>query len=410
MNPQKFPDGLRPLIDEVERLGMKFGLWVEPEMVNPDSELYRRHPEWALSFPGRPRTEARNQLMLNMARNDVKEHIFQALDRLLSENRIVFLKWDMNRHVSEPGWDEKVPAEQRKLWVQYVLNVYEIIDRLRAKHPRVEIESCSGGGGRVDLGILRRVEQVWTSDNTDALDRWKIQEGFTMAYTPKVMMAWTTDVPNFNGRSTPLDFRFLTAMQGSLGIGNNLNKWSAAEMKVAAEMIAWYKTVRATVQEGHLYRLRRPSEGEQNYNQYVSPDGRQSVVFALQRSQQYGRRAGGVSPRSGRKSHLSTEAAASGSSRPQTIRTERRLPDVERAVGQSEGGLQRNSNRAGTDRLSEANRKTYSKSRTDRGCARSHAMVSVTPPEISVQAVEVAVRIASSRVGAVATAQFFAPW
>jgi alpha-galactosidase len=291
VNPQKFPDGLKPLIDEVERLGMKFGLWVEPEMVNPDSELYRRHPEWALNFPGRPRTEARNQLMLNMARNDVKEHIFQALDRLLSENRIVFLKWDMNRHVSEPGWDEKVPAEQRKLWVQYVLNVYEIIDRLRAKHPRVEIESCSGGGGRVDLGILRRVEQVWTSDNTDALDRWKIQEGFTMAYTPKVMMAWTTDVPNFNGRSTPLDFRFLTAMQGSLGIGNNLNKWSAAEMKVAAEMIAWYKTVRATVQEGHLYRLRRPSEGEQNYNQYVSPDGRQSVVFALQRSQQYGRPA-----------------------------------------------------------------------------------------------------------------------
>jgi alpha-galactosidase len=291
VNPRKFPNGLKPLIDEVRRLGMKFGLWVEPEMVNPDSNLYRAHPEWAMNFPGRPRTEARNQLVLNMARQDVKEHIFSVLDQLLASNDIAFLKWDMNRHFSEPGWDEKPPAEQRKLWAAYVRNVYEIIGRLRARHPNVEIESCSGGGGRVDLGILTRVEKVWTSDNTDALDRWKIQEGFTMAYTPKVMMAWTTDVPNFNGRSTPLEFRFLTAMQGSLGIGNNLNKWGATETVLATNMIAWYKTVRSTIQEGRLYRLRRPSEGEQNYNQYVSEDGRQSVVFALQRSQQYGRPA-----------------------------------------------------------------------------------------------------------------------
>lgn len=297
VNPQKFPNGLKPLIDEVQKLGMKFGLWVEPEMVNPDSDLYRKHPEWAMNFPGRPRTEARNQLVLNMARQDVKEYIFGVLDKLLAENDIAFIKWDMNRHFSEPGWDEKAPAEQRKIWVQYVKNLYEIIDRLRAKHPKVEIESCSGGGGRVDLGILTRVEQVWTSDNTDALDRWKIQEGFTMAYTPKVMMAWTTDVPNFNGRSTPLEFRFLTAMQGSLGIGNNLNKWTEQDTKLATEMIAWYKTVRATVQEGKLYRLRRPSEGEQNYNEYVSEDGKQAVVFALQRAQQYGRPAPVVYPR-----------------------------------------------------------------------------------------------------------------
>jgi alpha-galactosidase len=289
VNPKKFPNGLKPLIDGVKKLGLQFGLWVEPEMVNPDSDLYRKHPDWAMHFPGRPRTEARNQLVLNMARADVREHIFQVLDKLLSENAIDFIKWDMNRHFSEPGWPEVAPAEQRKLWVEYTRNVYGIIDRLRARHPKVEIESCSGGGGRVDLGILTRVEQVWTSDNTDALDRLKIQEGFSFAYTPKTMMAWVTDVPNFNGRSTPLDFRFLVAMQGSLGIGNDLNHWKPEDFALATKMIAWYKTVRATVQHGRLYRLASPREGELTANQYVSEDGRQSVLFAAQRSQQYGR-------------------------------------------------------------------------------------------------------------------------
>jgi alpha-galactosidase len=291
VNPKKFPNGLKPLIDEVKALGMKFGLWVEPEMVNPDSELYRRHPDWAMNFAGRPRTPARNQLVLNMARQDVKEHIFSVLDRLLASNDIAFIKWDMNRHFSEPGWPEAAPEDQRKLWVEYVRNVYEIIDRLRARHPGVEIESCSGGGGRIDLGILTRVEQVWTSDNTDALDRLKIQEGFTQAYTPKAMMAWVTDVPNFNGRSTPLEFRFVVAMQGSLGIGNDLNHWKPEDFALATRMIAWYKGVRRAVQEGSLYRLLSPRAGEWTYNQYVSEDGRQVVLFAVQRSQQYGRPA-----------------------------------------------------------------------------------------------------------------------
>jgi alpha-galactosidase len=297
VNPKKFPNGLKPLIDSVKGFGMKFGLWVEPEMVNPDSELYRKHPDWAMNFTGRPRTPARNQLVLNMAREDVKGHIFSVLDRLLAGNDIAFVKWDMNRHFSEPGWPEAAPEDQRKLWVQYVRNVYEIIDRLRSRHPGVEIESCSGGGGRVDLGILTRVEQVWTSDNTDALDRLKIQEGFTQAYTPKAMMAWVTDVPNFNGRSTPLEFRFLVAMQGSLGIGNDLNHWKPEDFALATRMIAWYKEVRRTVQEGALYRLRSPREGEWTYNQYVSEDGKQAVLFAVQRSQQYGRPAPVLLPR-----------------------------------------------------------------------------------------------------------------
>ncbi len=128
--------------------------------------------------------------------------------------------------------------------MDYVHNLYDIMDRLRAKHPKLEIESCSGGGGRADLGMLRRVEEVWTSDNTEAFDRLRIQEGFTEAYAPKFMSAWVTDVPNMNGRSTPLEYRFLVAMQGALGIGANLNKFSADDMTEAAKMVATYKRIR----------------------------------------------------------------------------------------------------------------------------------------------------------------------
>ncbi len=289
VNPQKFPHGLKPLIDDVNRLGMGFGLWFEPEMVNPDSDLYRKHPDWAMNFPGRPRSEARHQLVLNMARDDVKEYIFNALDHILDENNIRFIKWDMNRHFSEPGWPEKPLAEQKEIWVKYTSNVYEIIDRLRARHPQLQIESCSGGGGRVDLGILERVNQVWTSDNTEAFDRLRIQEGFTFAYAPKVMTDWVTDVPSMNGRSTPLKFRFLVAMQGVLGIGGNLNKWSSDDMAFAARMVAYYKSIRQTVQEGNLHRLFSPREGSLTANEYVSQDGKQAVLFAFLHSQQFER-------------------------------------------------------------------------------------------------------------------------
>jgi alpha-galactosidase len=278
---------LKGLIDHVNGLGMDFGLWVEPEMVNADSDLYRQHPDWVMNFPGRPRSELRNQMILNLARNDVKEHLFTVLDKLASENHIRYFKWDMNRTFSEPGWPEAAPADQRKLWVEYVRNLYEIIDRLRARHPQLEIESCSGGGGRVDLGILRRVEEVWTSDNTEAFDRLRIQEGFTQAYAPKIMSAWVTDVPNMNGRTTPLEFRFLVAMQGALGIGANLNHFTEQDSTTAAKMIAVYKRIRATVQTGSLYRLLSPRTNDVTANEYVSPDSKQAVLFAFRHSQQY---------------------------------------------------------------------------------------------------------------------------
>lgn len=287
VNKEKFPNGLKALIDHVNGRGMKFGLWVEPEMVNPDSDLYRAHPDWAMHMKDRPRTEGRNQLILNMARNDVKEYIFGMLDRLLAGNKIEFIKWDMNRHFTEPGWPEVAPADQKKIWVKYVENVYEIFDRLRAKHPNVEIESCSGGGGRIDLGILRRVDQVWTSDNTEAFDRLTIQDGFSQAYTPKTMMAWVTDVPNMNGRSTPLKYRFLASMMGSVGIGANLNHWQEADFKLATQMVTTYKQIRGTVQMGSLYRLSSPRESNLTANEYVSEDGKQAVLFAFLHSQQF---------------------------------------------------------------------------------------------------------------------------
>jgi alpha-galactosidase len=288
-SPTKFPNGLAPLISRVRQLGMDFGLWVEPEMVNPDSDLYRAHPDWVVNFPGRPRSESRSQLVLNLARDDVKEHVFSALDALVSANDIAFLKWDANRHFSEPGWPERPPSEQRMLWVKYTANYYEILDRLRAKHPALEIESCSSGGGRVDLGVLSRTDQVWTSDNTDAFDRLSIQDGFSRAYAPRVMMDWVTDVPNFNGRTTSLAFRFLVAMTGSLGIGANLARWPEADLDYAAKMVAFYKTIRATVQDGDLYRLAPVGEPRASVKEYVSADGRQAVVFAFLQSQQHGR-------------------------------------------------------------------------------------------------------------------------
>ena len=289
VNPRKFPHGLKPLIDRVHSLGMDFGLWVEPEMVNPDSDLYRKHPDWVMNFPGRPRVEGRNQLVLNLAREDVKEHVFNWLDRLVTDNDIALLKWDYNRNWSEPGWPEAPLADQKKIWVRYVQNLYEILDRLRSKHPRLEIEGCSGGGARVDLGMLRRVDQFWPSDNTDALDRLTIQYGFTEAYAPHVMIAWVTDVPNgINGRVTPLAFRFLVAMTGSLGIGGNLNKWTDDEIAVATKMVPFYKQIRATVQDGKLYRLGAPMESNLSAMEYISEDSQQIVVLAFLHSQQFG--------------------------------------------------------------------------------------------------------------------------
>jgi alpha-galactosidase len=291
VNPEKFPNGLNPLIARVNALGMRFGLWVEPEMVNPDSDLYRAHPDWVYHFRNRSRTQARNQLVLNLARDDVRDWMLATLDRLLSEQNIEFIKWDLNRSFSEPGWPDEAGQNPERVWLDHVRNLYWVIDELRRRHPNVAFESCAGGGGRVDLGILSRVEQVWPSDNTDALDRLSIQEGFSYAYSPRVMMSWVTDCPNFvTKRTVPLRYRFHVAMSGSLGIGGDLSEWTPQEMEEARDFIALYKRVRSTIQNGLLYRLRSLREGNVAAWQYVARDSSEVVVFAWGHSQQFGER------------------------------------------------------------------------------------------------------------------------
>jgi alpha-galactosidase len=291
VNAEKFPHGLKPLIDKVHALGMDFGLWVEPEMVNPDSDLYRKHPDWVLHFSGRPESEQRNQLVLNLARPDVRAYVLGSLDKILTENDIAFLKWDYNRNWSEPGWDQLSAAEQKRVYVDFTRNLYSILAELRQKHPNVEIESCSGGGGRVDLGILRYTDEVWPSDNTDPFDRLTQQDGFTYAYSPQVMMAWVTDSPHWlNKRATSLEYRMLSSMQGSLGIGANITKWSDEETATAKRLIAAYHQVQPTIVQGNLYRLISPRNGSEfSATQTVRPDKSQSVVFAFIHSTQEGR-------------------------------------------------------------------------------------------------------------------------
>ncbi|MBU4602971.1 alpha-galactosidase [bacterium] len=289
VNKKKFPHDLTSSISYVNKLGMDFGVWVEPEMVNKNSNLYRQHPDWVYHFPNRPCSESRNQLVLNLAKKEVVEYIYDFMDKLLDSYNIKFIKWDMNRPLSEPGWLDVPKSQQQEIWVRHVQSLYQILDKLREKYPDVIFESCSGGGGRVDLGILLRTDQVWTSDNTDAFDRLKIQEGFSYAYAPKIMMSWVTDSPNWlNQREISLDYRFNVAMMGSLGIGGNLNKWSDAEMMLAKGKISQYKEIRKIVQHGDQYRLLPTCKGNLVAVEYVNEDKDKVVLFVFLYSQQFG--------------------------------------------------------------------------------------------------------------------------
>ncbi|MFD6294761.1 alpha-galactosidase [Streptomyces sp. NPDC060235] len=284
-NPDRFPAGLKPLADDVHALGMQFGIWVEPEMVNPDSDLYRAHPDWVQHQVGRTRTEFRNQLILNLARPDVQEYLWERLDALLSGAPIDYVKWDFNRSFTDAGWPgERYP---QKLWVAHVEAFYALLDRLRAAHPGVAFESCSGGGGRIDLGVMARTDQVWTSDNTDPLDRLGIQHGFSQVHPARIMAAWVTDSPNklLNGRVSSLRFRFVSSMAGVLGVGGDLSRWSDEELAEARDWVELYKEIRPVVQQGDLYRL-RPPEGGLSAVQYVL--GGETVVLAWLQAQHHG--------------------------------------------------------------------------------------------------------------------------
>jgi len=269
----KFPNGLRPLIDRVNDLGMDFGIWIEPEMVNYDSDLFKGHPDWILHYPSRTPTLARNQLMLNLAIPAVQEYIIGKIDTLLSENTISFVKWDMNRNVSEPGWTQN--RNSKEIWLRYVEGLYAVWNELRRRHPEVIWQSCSGGGGRVDPGILHFADQVWVSDNTNAIDRLKIQYGFSHAYPASVMESWVTDE---NKKEIPLSLRFHVSMCGILGIGADITKWSDQEIEEAAYWVERYKKVRKIITEGDQYR------SKENALIYLDNEKEHGVMFVFNTS------------------------------------------------------------------------------------------------------------------------------
>ena len=286
VSPEVFPDGLEALVDKVHNLGMLFGLWVEPEMVNPDSDLYREHPEWVLHYPGRPRTEFRNQLILDFGRAEVVEYILTILDDLVTSYKIDFFKWDMNRNAAEAG----SPAG-KEIWFRHVEAVYSIMDRLRKNHPKLSIQSCSGGGGRIDAGILGRVDQVWTSDRTEPFDRIGIQEGYSLSYPARCMEAWVTgsSVGSFPEEQL---LKFNICMRGNLGIGTNLNELDAEALAGYKEQIAFFKKIRPVIHNGDLYRLERLSDNLQDDRrsiiQYVSQNREESVYSLAVRDSQSG--------------------------------------------------------------------------------------------------------------------------
>ncbi|MCJ8010438.1 alpha-galactosidase [Paenibacillus sp. KQZ6P-2] len=288
-NPEKFPNGLNELIHKVHDLGMEFGIWVEPEAVNPDSDLYRQHPDWVYHFPNRDRTELRNQLVLNISKPEVKSFILEFMSDLLGNHHIKFIKWDMNRTITEPGMKDHPLHRQKEIWIRHVQSLYEIWAELRRRFPHVEFETCAGGGSRIDLGIFQYADQAWPSDNTDAFDRLSIQEGFSYVYAPKMMTCWVTESPSgMNRRALSLQYRFHSAMMGALGVGANLNEWSEEQIEQSAEFIQLYKQIRPLVQYGKQYRLQALRKKGVTAVQYVNMSGEESVLFAFLQSQRLG--------------------------------------------------------------------------------------------------------------------------
>jgi len=245
----KYPDGLLPLAQHVGALGMEFGLWVEPEMVNPDSELFRAHPDWAMQLEGRPLLTMRNQLVLDVARHEVGEHLFARLDALLGSVPIRYLKWDMNRDLTTAGDAQGRPAYRR-----FVLALYALLDRLRAAHPQVEIESCASGGGRIDFGVLAHTHRVWTSDCNDALSRVAIQRGALQFLPPEIMGAHIGPAPaHTTGRSQSLAFRAGVALPGHLGIEMDVRHLTSEQRESLKQWITLYKSLRDRLHSGRVW-------------------------------------------------------------------------------------------------------------------------------------------------------------
>ncbi|MEO3747499.1 alpha-galactosidase [Plantactinospora sp. B5E13] len=282
-DPAKFPAGFDAFVKEVRGLGMNFGLWVEPECVNPRSRLYAEHPDWVYAVHGRPLTPIRNQYLLDLGRPEVAEFVHSTVDGLLRRHDIGYLKWDFNRPRTEPGrpgTEAAGNAARIDLDGAHVANLHRIYEQLRRDHPHVLIEACAGGGARTDLAMAARADVFWPSDNTGPLDRLAIQYGFLHANAPHLLSSWVTDSPGlFDPRPRSLAFRFVLAMAGVLGIGADIRHWTAEQRAEASRWIARYKEIREIIMHGTVHLVGGPDQPRCAV-QYTAPDGATVVVLA----------------------------------------------------------------------------------------------------------------------------------
>lgn len=279
-NPAKLPRGIRGLSDAVHALGMRFGLWIEPEMVNEDSDLYRAHPEWALKVPGRTPAYGRNQLVLDMANPRVVDHLYKCFSRILDEDGVDYIKWDMNRNMTDV-YSNALPAErQLEASHRYMLGVYDLMERLTSAHPEVLFEGCAGGGGRFDAGMLYYMPQIWLSDDTDAIERLTIHRGSSVGYPISAMGAHVSVCPNQQtGRSTPFGTRALVAMCGAFGYELDPSELTEAEKAQVKEQIGRFRRHWDLIQNGRYHRLTElDREGDWVAWQFSARDGKQALL------------------------------------------------------------------------------------------------------------------------------------
>lgn len=262
-NLDKLPSGVEGLSQKINELGLQFGLWFEPEMVNPDSQLYKKNPNWALSIPGRKSTLSRNQLTLDLGRKEVREYLYEKISKILKNSKISYIKWDMNRNMTEVWSGVLEGKRQGEVAHRYILGVYELMEQLTNEFPSILFESCAGGGNRFDPGMLYYMPQIWTSDNTDAMERLKIQYGTSIVYPISSMGAHVSAVPNHQtGRVTSIGTRANVAFFGAFGYELDLNKISSREREDVKRQIEFFKENRELLQFGTFYRIESPFENE----------------------------------------------------------------------------------------------------------------------------------------------------